>query len=320
MLTGSNGFLGAQIALRILNNTNHTLYAMVRAKDNEAAKLRLSRAWWDWPELVSAFGHRVIVLAGDVSAYQLGFSDKQYNEVTCRVTHIIHTAADLRLNGPIDQLRKTNVHGTENMLELAFAAQNDHGIARFAHVSTAYVAGGRTGDIEEESLTDKYGFYSNYEITKFESELLVRKAKAQLPVSIFRPSQVVGDSKTGAIKTFNTIYFPLRIYLNRKPRVLPVSPLLKVNMVPVDYVADAITKLTFMPEAEGFTFHLVTLFDKQPAVLDLIEFMRNWADERFSERIPRPLYLLLPKVQPVKLKESVLLMESYAGWLRPSAL
>ena len=65
-------------------------------------------------------------------------------------------------------------------------------------------------------------------------------------------------------------------------------------MIPVDYVADAITKLTFMPEAEGLTFHLVTPFDKQPAVRDLIEFIRNWADERFSERIPRPLYLPLP--------------------------
>ena len=294
LLTGSNGFLGAQIALRVLNNTDHTLYAMVRAKDNEAAKLRLSRAWWDWPELVSAIGHRVIVLAGDVSVYQLGLSDKQYNDVVRLVTYIIHTAADLRLNGPLDQLRKTNVHGTENMLELAFAAQNDHGIARFSHVSTAYVAGGRTGDIEEESLTDEYGFYSNYEITKFEAELLVRKAKAQLPVSIFRPSQVVGDSKTGAIKRFNTLYFPLRLYLNRKPRIVPVSPSLKVNMIPVDYVADAITKLTFIPEAEGLTFHLVTPFDKQPAARDLIEFMRNWADERFSERIPRPLYLPLP--------------------------
>ena len=294
MLTGANGFLGAQIALRILNNTDYILYAIVRARDNEAARLRLARAWWDWPELVSAIGHRVIVLTGDVSAHQLGFSIKQYNEVARIVTHIIHTAADLRLNGPIDQLRKTNVHGTENMLELAFKAQNDHGIARFAYISTAYVAGGRTGDIKEESLTDEYGFYSNYEMTKFEAELLVRKAKKQLPVSIFRPSQVVGDSKTGAIKTFNTLYFPLRIYLNRKPRVLPVSPFLKVNMIPVDYVADAITKLTFMPEAKGLTFHLVTPFNKQPAVRDLIEFMRNWADERFSELIPRPLYLPLP--------------------------
>lgn len=107
LLAGSNGFLGAQIALRMLNNHDHTLYAMVRARDNEAAKLRLSRAWWDWPELVSAIGNRVIVLAGDVSVYQLGLSDKQYHDLVRLVTHIIHTAADMRLNGPIDQLRKT---------------------------------------------------------------------------------------------------------------------------------------------------------------------------------------------------------------------
>jgi len=57
LLTGSNGFLGVQIALRVLNNSDHTLYAMVRAMDNEAAKLRLSRAWWDWPELESGIGN-----------------------------------------------------------------------------------------------------------------------------------------------------------------------------------------------------------------------------------------------------------------------
>ncbi len=294
LLTGANGFLGAQIALRVLKNTDHTMYAMVRAGDSEAAERRLTRAWWDWPELVSTIGHRVIVLAGDISEFQLGLSDERYRDIVRTVTHIIHAAADLRLNGPIDQLRKTNVNGTKNILELAFAAQSDHCFARFAHVSTAYVAGGRTGEIEEESLTDEYGFYSNYEITKFEAELLVREARAKLPVSVFRPSQVVGDSKTGVIKTFNTLYFPLRLYLNRKPRVVPVSPSLKVNMVPVDYVADAITRLTFMPEAEGLTFHLVTPLDKQPTARDLIEFMRVWADEYYKERIHRPFYLPLP--------------------------
>ena len=67
--------------------------------------------------------------------------DNQYHDVECFVAYIIFSVADLQLNGPIDQLKKTNVHGIENMLELALAAQNDHGIARFAHVSTTYIAG-----------------------------------------------------------------------------------------------------------------------------------------------------------------------------------
>ncbi len=294
LLTGANGFLGAQIAIRVLKNTDHNLYALVRAENDESARHRLLRSWWDWPDLISCIGNRVIVLAGNTAEFQLGLGNEKYTEVVHDVTHIIHTAADVRLNGPLEKLRKTNVYGTQNVLKLAFEAQEEHGIERFAHISTAYVAGGRNEDIAEESLTDKNGFFSNYEITKYEAEILVREAGAILPISIFRPSQIVGDSKSGAIKTFNTLYFPLRLYLNRKPRIVPVSPALKINMVPVDYVADAITELTFKQEAAGLTFHLTAPLDLQPTVRDVIKFIRNWADEYYNEKIPRPWYFPLP--------------------------
>ena len=95
------------------------------------------------------------------------------------------------------------------------------------------------------SLTDEFGFFTDYERSKYEGEQLVQAAKAEFPVSVFRPSMVVGDSKTGAIKTFNTFYFPLRLYLTGKMRFMPVSRSLRINMVPVDYVAKAVTQADF---------------------------------------------------------------------------
>ncbi len=294
LLTGATGFLGAHIALRLVKETDHSIAALVRAEDKEAALRRLSRAWWDWPELIQTLGGRVKIITGDISEPRLGLGEADYNDLVGTVTHIIHTAADLRLNAPLNELRKTNVDGTANVLQFAHDVHRDHGLTRLSHVSTAYVAGGKTGAVPEDSLTDTCGFYSNYEVSKYEGERLVQQARSQLPISVFRPGLVVGDSGTGAIKTFNTLYFPLRLYLTRHPRIIPVSPSLRINMVPVDYVADAVTRLTFVPEAKGLNFHLVVPWEKLPTAGELIEFLRVWAKKRMNLKLPRPLFLPLP--------------------------
>jgi len=293
LLTGAAGFLGTQIARQLLQNTDHTLIALVRAEDQEAAVHRLSRAWWDWPELASAIGERVEVLRGDVSLPRLGLTETAHDHLVRRVTHIIHTAADLRVNAPIAELRKTNVQGTANVLELARAAHRDHGLVRFCHVSTAYVAGGRTGSVPEDALTDEFGFSCSYEFSKYEGECLVQAAKSDLPISVFRPGMIVGDSRTGAIKTFNTFYFPLRLYLTGLLRVLPARSDLFLNIIPVDYIAEAIVRLTFEPGAEGLNFHLTAPYESLPTARELVAFVREWARERLGLRLPWPLFIPL---------------------------
>jgi nucleoside-diphosphate-sugar epimerase len=155
----------------------------------------------------------VEILPGDVSLLHLGLDEATYSRLAGRITHIIHTAADLRLGAPLEELRKTNLQGTANMLELARLAQRDHGLERYAHVSTAYVAGGRSGAIPEADLTGEYGFSCTYELSKFEGECLVQAAKSELPVSVFRPGMIVGASTPARSELFNTFYFPLRLYL-----------------------------------------------------------------------------------------------------------
>ncbi len=266
----------------------------MRAEDKEAAARKLLRAWWDWPELVEAIGNRVEVLKGDVSQAKLGLKDNEYQDLVQRLTHIIHTAADMRLDGPIDELRSANVQGTANVLEIARTANKDYGFSRYSHVSTAYVAGARKGDVPENSFTDEYGFSSPYELSKYEGEKLVQAAKKELPISVFRPGMVVGDSKTGAIKTFNTIYFPLRLYFKGQMRIFPVRPSLKVNLIPVDYVADAVVNLTFEPKAEGLNFHLTAPYDSLPTAKEMILFSRKWALENLGVKLPKPFFIPAP--------------------------
>jgi long-chain acyl-CoA synthetase len=302
LLTGATGFLGAQIARRLLRETDLTVIALVRAETQAAAAHRLSRAWWVWPELVTALtqGVRVEILPGEVSLPRLGLDEATHARLAGRITHIIHTAADLRLEAPIDELRKTNLQGTANLLALARLAQHDHGLERYAHVSTAYVAGGRSGAIPETDLTGEHGFSNAYEQSKYEGECLVQAAKSELPISVFRPGMIVGATDSGEIRTFNTAYFPLRLYLTGKLPVIPADPALPINIIPVDYVAEAIVRLTFHPEAQGLNFHLTAPAGSLPKAGELVEFVRSWAREHLGLHLPRPTFIRLPLPQKRK--------------------
>lgn len=299
LLTGATGFIGTHVARRLLGPyrppaPDLPVIALVRAGSREEAVRRLSRAWWEWPDLERAIGGRVEVICGDVSLPRLGLGGAAYDDLMGRVDRIIHAAADLRLNAPLEEVRRVNVSGVANILELARAADRDHGLSRLGHVSTAYVAGLREGEITEGSLTEEGGFASSYERSKYEGERLVRAAGAEIPVSVFRPGMVVGDSRTGAVRAFNTIYYPLRLYLTGRLRVLPVGSGMRVNMVPVDYVADAVARLTFDPRAEGLTFHLTAPHGSLPTVGELVGSVRGWARSRLGFTPPRPVFLPLP--------------------------
>ena len=290
LVTGGTGFLGTQVCLRLVRDTDMSIVAFVRASDHEAAGLRLRRAWHDWPELEAQVGDRVKGLAADISAERFSLTEEEYGQLVGTLTHIIHSAADMRLDAPIEELRRTNVGGVRNILDLARAVHADHGLVRLGHVSTAYVAGSRKGEVPEADLKGDWGFSSRYEVSKFEGEQLVKEAKEELPISVFRPGLVVGDSRTGAIKTFNTIYYPLKLYLTRRMRWFPARASLKINMIPVDYVAEAVTRLTLDDRAEGLNFHLTAPWEDLPSAKELLTFVRRWAREEHRLRLPKATF------------------------------
>lgn len=288
LITGATGFLGTQIVRILLDQTDHDIRVLVRGADDDEVLLRLSRAWWEWPELLDAIGERIHIVRGDITETELGMESAEYQDLAVTITHIIHTAADWRLNASLEELEKTNVQGTLNVLKLAHLAHENHNLIRFSHISTAYVAGRCEGIVSEDSLTDRYGFLSDYEKTKYNAELEVNDS--DLPLSIFRPGMIVGDSNTGYIKTFNTFYAPIRLYLSGKHRILPVDPSTKINIIPVDCVARAVVELTFNLEAEGLTFHLTSPYESLPTVGELIKFLRQWSNENLSFNLPQPIF------------------------------
>ncbi|MCI0511835.1 SDR family oxidoreductase, partial [candidate division KSB1 bacterium] len=293
-LTGATGFLGTYIAHALITTTSCQLIVLVRATDPGDAKRRLTRLWWDWPELVQALETHVEIICGEITRPHLGLESRQYQDLCSRVTHIIHAAADVRFSASLAELRQTNVQGTQNLLHFARAVHQQQELQRLVYISTAYVAGGREGLVQEEDLTDQFGFSSGYELSKFEAEQLVQAAKTELPVCVLRPGMIVGDQTTGAIKTFNTLYFPLRLYLNGKIRWIPMPENRRVNLIPVDYVAACAVKATFQPDAVGLNFHLTAATELLPTLGELLPLVRKWAAENLKIKLPRPCFWSLP--------------------------
>ncbi len=292
-LSGATGFLGTFVVEELLVGTDAQVVVLVRAADKREAKSKLEALWWERKALVGALGTRILLATGDVTLPQLGMEDETFSELKTTVTHIIHAAADTGIHQAKEQLQRVNVEGTRAMLEFAQAANSDHGLQRFSHISTAYVAGLRKGFIEEDDLQGG-GFGSIYEQSKFDAELLVRACGDDFPISVFRPAQIVGDSKTGEVATFNTVYYPLKLYLKNELKVLPLKSRQKMNIVPVDYVAKVVACGTRAAQAAGKTFHVTLPPDMQPTAGELIHEVREWAEKELGIALPRPLFIPCP--------------------------
>ncbi len=108
---------------------------------------------------------------------------------------------------------------------------------------------------------------------------------------------IVGDSKTGWVRNFNTIYYVLKLMLLKELRVLPISPETRLNIVPGDYVADAVLKISFSDKAEGKIFHLTCPKSFAPTAVELTEYVRKWAKENLQVKLPTPVFMLLPMLK-----------------------
>ena len=285
LVTGATGLLGTEVVAQLLETTNSLIYALVRAESEEIAERRLRALWWGNDTLTNAIGKRVHPIIGDIT--------KPLESQKMDITHVIHCAAETGLQKSHEELWNINVDGTRHVIRMAELLPY---LQRFTYVSTAYVAGTQSGRITEDAPLPTQ-FYSQYEQSKAEAEKIVRSST--LPYIICRPGMIVGNSKTGRTRNFNTVYYVLKLMLQGKLRVLPVSSMQTVNVIPVDYVAQQVTNLTFSPEAEGRTFHLTAPADSLPQVGDLVESVRTWAKQNLHIDVPKPIYLPMPILRTI---------------------
>lgn len=281
-LTGATGFVGGELVKRILSKDNTSeLWLLIRDSRMLKANDRLEKLLLDIEKeselSITDIQKRVHMVVGELTKPRFGLNQTEFRDLATQVNQIFHCAASIHLIGDLAPMRKINYFGTQQVLELARICAKTGDFQRLNYVSTAYIAGKRFGKIYENELAHNQGFCNTYEMVKHETEQLVEEAKAELPVTIFRPSIIVGHSKTGKINSFNVIYEPMRLSYLGKLKILPGSKKCKIDVVPVDYVCDALMALTAMDkEVVGKTFHLSMGENKGMNTYEITSFSHNY--------------------------------------------
>jgi thioester reductase-like protein len=197
------------------------------------------------------------IIEGDITKEDLGIQPNDLEVLRSVVTSVFHLAAAYDLAVSKDVAYSVNVQGTQNVNEFVRRLEK---LQRYNYVSTCFIAGKRRGTILETELSHEYGFRNYYEETKYLAELEVEELKKNLPITIYRPSVIVGDSKTGETTKYDGIYFLIK-FLLRSPtffRIVNVgNDKVRLNLVPIDYVVNAIATLSKDHLARGKTLQLV---------------------------------------------------------------
>ena len=268
-LTGMTGTLGKDMLVELLQTTSDRLFLLVRSKGRISGRERVRKyldskgiAWDD---------SRIRVLEGDITVPELGLSAADREVLRCEVDHFFHVAALTALNGSREDCYRINLGGTEEALKLAWHLLRNGRLRRFYYFSTAFVAGSRqTLCAREDGLVETPAHANHYESSKYEAEKRVRAAlKEGMPVTVFRPSIVVGNSVTGEVSEFNVIYPFMRLFAHGVIRRLPTDLDNSFNIVPIDFVTRASVAIAAQPESVGKTYHLVT--KTPPTIRELID-------------------------------------------------
>ncbi|MGI9319693.1 MAG: SDR family oxidoreductase [bacterium] len=285
-VTGATGFIGRELIRQVLENSRGRdhVTVLVRPGPKTSAKQRFRSSIADIVPLDQA--RKVRVLKGDVTEKNFGLSESSWQELS-RSTHIVHMAALTRFDASLGEARRFNVEGVKHVIELAKKAHSNGCLAQWAHVSTAYVSGARTDLVSPPQLDNGGHFRNTYEQTKNEAEKLLQRLMDRFPLTIFRPSIVVGHSRTGKAGNFNTVYWSIRSYLGGQTKIY-ANPNTPLDLVPVDYVVDAMYHLIDNRKALG---KIVMLAGGNRTTVPLLEF---------TDRVCRYLDSPMPEITDPK--------------------
>lgn len=283
-VTGATGFIGHHLVMRLAKRRG-TIYVLVR----KGSKKKLAGLIKEW----GLKDDRVVPIVGDLTKPRLGVSDKDVKVLSGKVKHFFHLAAIYDMNADEESQVATNIEGTRGAVHLAEAI----GAGCFHHTSSIATAGLYEGIWREDMFEEWKPTGQPYFRTKHESEGVVR-TEAKIPWRVYRPGMVVGDSKTGHMDKVDGPYYFFKLLKSLRTALPPWVPLLgiegrQINIVPVDYVVDAMDHLAHKPKLDRQAFHLTDPNPRRAGeVMNL--FAEAAGAPRFAMRIDSRMFNFVP--------------------------
>ena len=248
-VTGATGFIGKRLVKKLLERKGTVVYFLLRKES--ADKVAELRSYWG----VSAA--RAVPVFGDLKSKKLGVAAEDVKKLKGQIDHFHHLAAVYDLSADTESQVAVNVEGTRNTVEFARAIDAGH----FHHVSSIAAAGLYEGVFREDMFDEAEGLDHPYFMTKHESEKIVRQ-ECKMPWTVYRPAMVVGDSQTGEMDKIDGPYYFFKLIQRIRQILPPWMPSVgleggRVNIVPVDFVVNAINVISHQAEIGKKCFHLV---------------------------------------------------------------
>ncbi|OPF65239.1 SDR family oxidoreductase [Hydrogenophaga sp. H7] len=248
-VTGATGFIGKRLVKKLLERKGAVVHFLLRKES--AGKVAGLREFW------GVGATRAIPVFGDLTAKKLGVSAEDIKALKGQIDHFHHLAAVYDLEADAESQIVVNVDGTRNTVEFAKAI----GAGHFHHVSSIAAAGLYEGVFREDMFDEAEGLDHPYFMTKHESEKIVR-LECKLPWTVYRPAAVVGDSRTGEMDKIDGPYYFFKLIQRMRQILPPWMPSVgleggRINIVPVDFVVNALDHISHQKRASGGCFHLV---------------------------------------------------------------
>jgi thioester reductase-like protein len=290
-VTGGTGFLGSYVVHGLLTEHRERLCLLVRAASQDEAERRLWQALqlhMDFASFLELVRTRVDIVLGDITDVRLGLGERGFARLVDRTDSIIHIAASLNRKSAKSALN-TNLRGTLQVLKLARAAQDRHGLRRFSDVSTSAVAGQRQSEtvFEDSAIEWDRSDYDPYARTKKFCEYMLHELLPEVPSTVFRPTIVMGDSRFARTTQFDMV----QAYATfARMRVLPLSGDWRHDIVPADYVGKAIVRVHQSERPSHGIYHLssgeASLTSRQ--IVESLRFHGKAVKAVFAPRLFKP--------------------------------
>ena len=251
-MTGGTGFVGAYIIRNFMETSEATIHCLVRAADETAGLQRIQQQMEKLGLWQNGYAKRIVAVSGDVSQPRLGLSEEAYNQLAGSMDAILHSAAMVNFIYPYQALKPVNVNGTRRIIEFAFSQK----VKPVHYVSTTAVwpMGSHRTFKEDDSLDQNLRLNLAYDETKWVAEkMLGQAAERGLPVAIYRPGEVSGDSANG----FSDLTHLASAFVkgNLQAGLFPALDSF-LDLTPVNYVGEAIAHLMTQTNPIDRVFHL----------------------------------------------------------------